>query len=80
MRERLDRWPAWQFALLVFGGALPMVLLAISVASWIDGRPIDLGYAVAIAVALSLLGVPSVIWHRERRLRRPPRCSPSSGT
>jgi hypothetical protein len=80
MREWLDRRPAWQFALLAFAGTLPVTLLAIFVAGLIDHWPIiDLSYAAAVATGLSVLGLPSVMWHRERRLRRPPRCSPTSG-
>lgn len=79
MRHWLDRWPTWQFALLAFAGALPVVFLAIYIAGVMNRWPINLAYDVAVATGLSLLALPSIIWHRERRLRRPPSCAPTSG-
>jgi asparagine N-glycosylation enzyme membrane subunit Stt3 len=73
MREWMYRSPAWLFALIVCAGAVPCVLLALAVPEWIHGGPLNLGYAIPVAVLLSLLGLPGILGYRRWRLRQPSR-------
>ena len=65
----LDRRTLWQFALILWVGAVLCILLVFAIPTWLGHRPFNLALFVALAVVILLVGLPGPLWQQKRRLQ-----------
>jgi len=64
----LERRTLWQFALILWGGALICELLMFALVDWLGSTPFDhFGLFAGLAVAVALVGMPGPLWTQKRR-------------
>lgn len=65
----LNRRTIWQYALILWLGAVLCILVVFAVLTWIGIGPFHLTLFVGLAVVLPLIGLPGPLWGHRQRLR-----------
>jgi hypothetical protein len=66
----LERRTLWQFALILWSGALLCELLVFALLDWLGNTRFNFGLFAGLAVAFALVGMPGPLWAQKRRRER----------
>jgi len=69
VNDWLDQLSTCQFVLIVWPGGVLCVLLGYGIPTWLSDSRFNLVLFVGLVVVTSLVGLPAMIWQRDRRRR-----------